>query len=273
MRSSSPSCLRRCGSAFGFVLLATSSLIVWLALRLSVSRCAALWDGADQCWPRYRSRSIPSLRACRSASDIARSLHLSGRTPGRRRRLCLRQLAVFFASLAWFHPRLVLQSDRTQTRPVSQFPDHHRDSCQLADRRRIHHPRVTLQPHTSHRLSLRAPRWRSCAYILMLAPLSLQASFSAFRSWCFSSHRQCRAGVDGHRAAAPASRPVPRGGRPILIHRDDRFLVIAARLRNDRSLVGGSRDNLGASPAPRLWTITLPYLRPALIASRHRRPS
>ena len=111
-------------------------------------------------------------------------------------------------------------------------------------------------------------RFKELCYILMLAPLVIPGVILGISILVFSSTI-----ANAVQASTGTELPLLRPGLFLVVVGQFSFiatiatLVIAARLRKfDRSLEEAAL-NLGASPAAALWTITLPYLRPALIGS------
>ncbi len=254
------------GSAFGFVLLAASSLIVWLALQ------------------RHRPVALHHHRAGIGDAELAAA------KPAAARRLCRLHRAVpvlsggtlavvatfaFNDSLApslpwrgftldWFfgstEPKLGLFFDRNIMRGIGnslmvgvrhhgagaavrhhdglpvralrvppEGPVLHADAGAAGDPRR----------HTRHLHPRLLQQRRQCGG----RPLRHRARRRCGRGWFWSSS-----------ASSPSSPPIAT-------------LVIAARLRKfDRSLEEAAL-NLGASQPAVLATVTLPYLKPALIGA------
>ena len=111
-------------------------------------------------------------------------------------------------------------------------------------------------------------RFKELCYILMLLPLVIPGVILGISILVFSSTI-----ANGVQTATGIELSSLRPGLFLVVLGQFSFiatiatLVIAARLRKfDRSIEEAALD-LGASPAAVLWTITLPYLRPALIGS------
>lgn len=111
-------------------------------------------------------------------------------------------------------------------------------------------------------------RFKEFCYILMLAPLVIPGVILGISILVFSSTV-----ANAFYAVTGVELSPLRPGLFLVVLGQFSFiatiatLVIAARLRKfDRSLEEAAL-NLGATPAAVLWTITLPYLRPALIGS------
>ncbi len=111
-------------------------------------------------------------------------------------------------------------------------------------------------------------RFKGLCYMLMLAPLVIPGVLLGISILAFSSF--IANGVDDY---FDVELPMLRPGLFLIVLGQFSFiatiatLVISARLRKfDRSLEEAAL-NLGATRFAAIWTVTLPYLRPALIGS------
>ncbi len=254
------------GAAFGFLLLALSTAIVWLGLQ--ARRPALRRRDAARMIPSLPRGAIERYARCRIRRRVLRVPVPAARGRGAVR-VQRRQLSG--AAVARIHARLVhsatARAGASDSSPIARCSRAIWTSVVVA---LLGHAAVRGRRHRQ-RVPARARDFRGKAALslAMLAPLVIPGVILGISILAFAS----RLARLRRRLPGPASSNSCVPGLPLVVAGQFSYIVsiatltIAARLKRFDMTLEEAALNLGASRAAVLRTVTLPYLRPALIGA------
>ena len=200
---------------------------------------------------------------------IAAFYRLPVRAAPGRGRLRLQREPVSLAALAGLHARMVHRHRRArQARHVRGSDLAERSATASRWRSPWRCSRCSSAPSNAWLLERAEFPGKTLLDMMMIWPLVIPGvvlgiSILAF----FSARRQRSRGLAPDRSRSPAARPVARRARAVLVPRHDHDAHHRRAPAQVRRSLEEAALNLGASRARVLRTVTLPFLRPALIGA------